>query len=57
MNGIPNDIPRKIKSIPSRKTETGTALSNFSRSENGISFPESPIASIIGTVPAPNAAI
>jgi hypothetical protein len=49
---MPSDIPRRINSAPSRKIETGTALSSFSRSEKGTSFPESPIASIIGTVPA-----
>ena len=55
--GMPRDMPRRISSVASRKTLTGIAFSSYKRSAVGTSFPERLIASIIGTVPTPNAVI
>ena len=55
--GMPRDMPRRISSVASRKTQTGMVFTSLRRSEAGTSFPERLIASIIGTVPTPNAVI
>ena len=54
MYGIPNDIPRRIKSIPSTNAKTGTTLVIFLLMLRLINFPNIVAANIIGTVPRPN---
>lgn len=54
---MPSDIPRSINRVARRNTATGTARNNFNLTRTGTMLPLKLMASIIGTVPTPNAAM
>ena len=54
MYGIPNPIPRTIKSKPSTNAKTGTSFVIFLLMLRLINFPKIVAANIVGTVPNPN---
>ena len=51
--GIPNPIPRRIKSNPRAKAKTGTAFVIFLLMLRLINFPNIVTANIVGIVPRP----